>query len=630
MILKPSPLLLRTAFPPSFAAFPTSSLRQSNASWICRQCSRTDWSAQGLAKQRRLEGLRQYSTTKAWRNAEHAGKTWRQRVRTLNPQEKRRVAIGVTVVFLVGMGALAFSPAARHVYIAGERCGRVGVCLALNIRDYIKILKRADWDDPQYEKDLSVVHKRCAERTLKVMEKNGSIFIKLGQHLTSLNYLLPSEWCETFIPLQDKCPVSSYSSIEAMVKKDTGKSLEDYFSEFPAEPIGAASLAQVHLARVRETGERVAVKVQHPSLDEWASLDMWLTRFSFQALKYWFPEYDLTWLSEELEVSLPMELDFREEAKNARRTKEYFSHLPSHPLIVPSVLWAERRLLVMEYITGHRPDDLEYLDANDISRDEVSAALARIFNEMIFGNNAPLHCDPHGGNMAIRLNPSRKGRQNFDIILYDHGLYRDIPLHLRRAYAHMWLAVLDTDIPEMRKYAYEIAGIGDDDFPIFASAITGRDFSVVTSNIVSDRNSPDEQRNISDALGQDLIEKLVGLLARVPRVILLILKTNDLTRSLDENLHTTQGPMRSFMILAKYAAHCVWEERVEEVRKMGSLWWPGNWARLGMAAFRYGKVAAKLRVYELYLGLRARLGLGQVKPPVEMGGGSGGGGGVEQ
>ncbi|KAK4933893.1 hypothetical protein LTR66_015835, partial [Elasticomyces elasticus] len=171
------------------------------------------------------------------------------------------------------------------------------------------------------------------------MEKNGSIFIKLGQHLSSLNYLLPSEWCDTFIPLQDRCPVSSIESIEKMVKKDTGRSLTDYFSEFERAPIGAASLAQVHRAVLRDTGERVAVKVQHPALDEWAKLDLGLTRFTFSTLKRFFPEYDLTWLSEEMEVSLPVELDFTQEGKNAVRAREYFSHVRNTPLIIPKVMW---------------------------------------------------------------------------------------------------------------------------------------------------------------------------------------------------------------------------------------------------------------------------------------------------
>src|SRR5271154_6237440 len=98
-------------------------------------------------------------------------------------------------------------------------------------------------DDPDEEaRILKACHKRCAERTLRVLEKNGSIFIKLGQHLSSLTYLLPIEWTETFRPLQDRCPVSSIESIEEMVLRDTGQSIPELFSEFEPEPIGAGEI----------------------------------------------------------------------------------------------------------------------------------------------------------------------------------------------------------------------------------------------------------------------------------------------------------------------------------------------------------------------------------------------------
>jgi aarF domain-containing kinase len=349
-----------------------------------------------------------------------------------------------------------------------------------------------------------------------------------------MNYLLPNEWCDTFIPLQDKCPVSSYESIQAMVQKDTGRSLEDFFSEFEQTPIGAASLAQVHRATIRETGQRVAVKVQHPALDEWARLDLGLTSFTFSTLARWFPEYDLTWLSDEMAASLPQELDFALEGRNATHARNYFSHVRDAPVIIPEVLWAKRRILVMEYVSGARPDDLAYLDSHGIDRDQVSAALARVFNEMIFGRDAPLHCDPHGGNIAIRHNPSRRSSSNFDIVLYDHGLYRDIPLSLRRAYAHLWLAVLDGDEAGMRRYAYETAGVSSEHFPLFASAITGRDYTVLAgkdSRGVASARTSEEKKVIGDALGDGLLENLIQLLGKVPRVMLLILKTNDLSTS---------------------------------------------------------------------------------------------------
>jgi aarF domain-containing kinase len=150
-----------------------------------------------------------------------------------------------------------------------------------------------------------------------------------------MGYLLPLEWTTTFIPLQDQCPVSSFESIEAMFVKDTEKGIDELFSSFDREPIGAASLAQVHVAVLKETGQKVAVKVQHPALEEWVPLDLALTRFTFSTLKRFFPEYDLEWLSNEMEFSLPQELDFRMEAENARRASEHFRARSNVPLVIP-------------------------------------------------------------------------------------------------------------------------------------------------------------------------------------------------------------------------------------------------------------------------------------------------------
>ncbi|TVY89717.1 ABC1 family protein-like protein [Lachnellula willkommii] len=523
-------------------------------------------------------------------------------------RRKRQVLLAVAATGTVGATALAFSDDVRHAVQGIERTGRVITTLGVCVNDYRTTLNQNEKEGSEADKDrtLKACHKRCAERTLKVLEKNGSIFIKLGQHLSAMNYLLPLEWTTTFIPLQDKCPVSSFESIEAMFVRDTGEQLSDYFSDFDTEPIGAASLAQVHLATVKESGQKVAVKVQHPSLAEWIGLDLVLTRFTFSTLKRFFPEYDLEWLSLEMDYSLPQELDFALEGQNAMRAKEYFSHLPELPLVIPDVLWAKKRILVMENVSGHRPDDLEFLDANGIDRDEVSAALARIFNEMIFGNGAPLHCDPHGGNIAIRKNTSRRGG-NFDVILYDHGLYRDIPLELRRSYAKLWLAVIDADETRMRKYAKEVANIDDEQFPLFASAITGRDYRIVTSSVTAAR-SEDEKKNINDAMGEGMLQQLVQMLGQVPRIILLILKTNDLTRSLDENLHTRQGPVRTFLILARYCSKTVFEEQVEELRAKGSLLWPGNMVGLLGAWLYYFRVEVKLEIFEAWLSVKRAVG----------------------
>ncbi|KAJ5113457.1 ABC1 family protein MCP2 [Penicillium angulare] len=508
----------------------------------------------------------------------------------------------------LGLGALAvwvWWDYLEHPYEAAKRSGRVVGTLAVCINDYRVTLKQEFPTPEDRNASIRACHKRCAERTLRVLEKNGSIFIKLGQHLSSMGYLLPVEWTTTFIPLQDKCPVSSIESIREMFVKDTGQTIDELFSSFDPEPIGAASLAQVHLATLKETGQKVAVKVQHPALAEWVPLDLGLTRFTFSMLKWFFPEYDLEWLSREMDLSLPVELDFRMEAQNATEASEYFKKHSDAPLVIPEVMWSQRRILVMECISGSRPDDLAFLDANNIDRDEVSAAFAHIFNEMIFGDEAPLHCDPHGGNIAIRPNPDRS-HPNFDIILYDHGLYRNIPRDLRRNYAKLWLAVMDADVPRMREYAYKVAGVTDEQFPLFASAITGRDYRVLTKNIVSSRNEG-EKKHMSQALGEGMLQQLVVLLGQVPRIILLILKTNDLTRSLDENLHTRQGPMRTFLILARYATRTVFEEQMENIKASGGIFL--NFFRYISAWAGFLRVEVKLSVYESVLSLKSRFGL---------------------
>ncbi|KAI5296207.1 hypothetical protein KEM52_005150 [Ascosphaera acerosa] len=477
-------------------------------------------------------------------------------------------------------------------------------------RSYRKTLNAYHASDSEDEKTamLKACHKRCAERTRRVMEQNGSIFIKLGQHLTSMNYLLPTEWTTTFIPLQDQCPVSTYEAIARMFEHDMGRTLDEVFSSFDREPVGAASLAQVHLGVLRDTGQRVAVKLQHPALEEWVPLDCALTRTTFAVLKWAFPDYDLEWLSREMDVSLPQELDFAREGRNAQRTAQYFrERAPGLPLVVPQVIDARERILIMEFVSGARVDDLEYLDSHGIDRDEVSAALARIFNEMIFGRGAYLHCDPHGGNIAVRTREGGK-KGGFDIILYDHGLYREMPLDVQRNYAKLWLAVLDNDEARMRKYAFEVAGVRDDEFPLFASAITGRDFMTVRRGVVSTRTS-DEKERISARFSDGLLQDLIVLLGKMPRIILLILKTNDLTRSLDEGLHTHHGPVRTFLILARYATVTVFDEQMQKVREAGSLLRPHNLRRFLRAWWSYLRIELKLKLYEEYLFVRGKLGL---------------------
>lgn len=482
------------------------------------------------------------------------------------------VAIGLGTSILYNTNE-TFHDVTRHSFLTLERVGVVTVATFRCFKLYKDVLD-GDYDSPKdYNMAMKRVHKRAAYITLKALETNGGIYIKLGQHISALTYLLPEEWTSTMIPLQDRCPQSTMEEIEQLFITDMGVELSEIFSEFNPEPVGVASLAQVHMATLRKNGQKVAVKIQHPSLKEFVPLDVKLTNLVFELMRKVFPEYPLTWLGEELQNSIYVELDFTNEAKNAQGTQEFFKNRKNlTALKVPDIIEANKRILVMERVNGARLDNYEYLMKNNIDPSEVSSCLSHIFNSMIFEPNASLHCDPHGGNLAIRAIPKSQSNNghNFEIILYDHGLYRTIPLQMKRDYSHFWLAVLNKDVPSMKKYAEKIANIeGDQKFRIFISAITGRDPNHAMNYDISTTRSEDEALSIQYQLHSTdgALEDLMDILATMPRIVLLILKTNDLTRNLDENLKNPLGPERTFLIMARYCAETLFDEEKEEANK---------------------------------------------------------------
>jgi len=110
----------------------------------------------------------------------------------------------------------------------------------------------------------SELHTKNARIMYEMMKTNGGIFIKAGQQIAQLESLVPDEWIQVLEPMQMAAPTTSFERVKRVVEEDLGKPLDQVFSEFCETPVASASLAQVHKARLRETGEIVAVKVQHP------------------------------------------------------------------------------------------------------------------------------------------------------------------------------------------------------------------------------------------------------------------------------------------------------------------------------------------------------------------------------
>jgi len=242
----------------------------------------------------------------------------------------------------------------------------------------------------------------------------GPTFIKLGQILSSRGDLFPKEFLEELVTLQDN--VLEIPEME--IKTALGETL-DLFEKFEYKPHKAASLGQVHKAKLK-SGVFVAVKIQRPNIKEIIEDDFETIENIIDLLegigistgtasKYVF---------QESKRNLFNELDYINEAKNATRFRKYTQQIPW--IIVPRVLSSKStdKILIMEWINGIKITDLQLLNQYNIDRKEISKLLVQSFvlQTMDFGF---FHADPHPGNIAV----SRSGK----LIFYDFGLIVDVP-----------------------------------------------------------------------------------------------------------------------------------------------------------------------------------------------------------
>ncbi|GAC95908.1 hypothetical protein PHSY_003486 [Pseudozyma hubeiensis SY62] len=479
---------------------------------------------------------------------------------------------------------------ANFALLALTRSTTIAKAVALCVWDYRSTLAKKHATPADDAEELRQCHLRSAHRILTALQTNGGLYVKLGQHISAV-ILLPVEWTTTLRPLQDQNTPTPLPELEAMFRTETGMTFDEAFSEIDPKPIGVASLAQVHRAIDRKTGQPLAIKMMHPDVERFSEVDMKTVTVLVKWVKRLLPEFSFEWLADEMNENMPLEMDFRHEAQNAKRADDDFARYRTTSVYIPKVKYVFKRVMAMEFIDGRRPDDLRYLAQHDIDRNRVSQELSRVFSQMLYLHGF-FHADPHGGNVLIRpAQPGSRSRYNFEVVLLDHGLYFDIDPELRANYARFWLSLLKRASPEVtaerRRYAKLIANIDDDLYPILESAITGRagleGSDPTNPRGVKDRNragsllemdggtnlTDDEQEHIRKTVmeKEGLFVSIMDLLRRLPRRMLMVLKLNDLTRSLDASLHTTHGPTRPFLIAARLCALAVYRDDLTQLRE---------------------------------------------------------------
>ena len=235
---------------------------------------------------------------------------------------------------------------------------------------------------------------------IAIFYKGG--LIKLGQVASLRVDVLPEEVSAELAKLQDRVDARPLAEIRAQVERELGGALEQHFAAFSEQAIAAASLGQVHEARL-PSGERVAVKVLYPGVEKSVAVDLAAARvglwlFDFVTVAELAPVYA------QVRDSIHGEMDYEAEGRAA---EEVARNLAADRELakrtrVPRIHWqaTRRRVLTMEFIAGVKINDREALAARGVDVREIAAWTARAFLHQMFRDGF-FHCDPHPGNLVV-------------------------------------------------------------------------------------------------------------------------------------------------------------------------------------------------------------------------------------
>ncbi|KAG7204076.1 hypothetical protein KM043_001927, partial [Ampulex compressa] len=284
--------------------------------------------------------------------------------------------------------------------------------------------------------------------------------------------------------LHSSAPQSSFNDVLTVIKEDFKKDPYELFESIDPEPLGTASLAQVHKA-VLKNGNVVAIKVQHRAVKSNSYVDIKTMAMLVKLTSLIFPDFKFDWLVDETKKNIPKELDFTQEGKNAEKIQSYFSNY--HWLKIPKIYWdiSSKRVLTMQFLDGGQVNDLTYMRSNNLNPYEVSTKLGRLYSHMIFIIGF-VHSDPHPGNILVK-----KGNGETEIILLDHGLYANLSNDFRWEYSKLWLAILNGDKAAMQKHCHNL-GVGDL-YGVLACMVSGRTWNTIMSGVQKTKYNPSEK-----------------------------------------------------------------------------------------------------------------------------------------
>lgn len=398
-------------------------------------------------------------------------------------------------------------------------------------------------------------------RLRRVLEDLGPSFIKLGQLMSTRADLFPPDYVSELKKLQDRIPAIRFEDIRPVIEGELGRPVEDGFLEFAAEPLAAASVAQVHHAKLK-SGESVAVKVIRPGIEKTIREDIQLMYYFAEKIERAFDIGRIIGavnLVKEFERNIFRELDMFTEGGNIERFAANFKD--NEDLYIPRVYWSHtsRSVLTMEHIDGIKMDQVDEIEANGIDPKEIAMIGLRSFSRQLMEFGL-FHADPHPGNTIVMYD----GR----VSLVDFGITGYLDEETMMQIAHIFLGYAEHDY-DLIMDAFEDAGLID------AETIDIRAFRTDLKDI----SEPFYGRTLQTISVKDVYDQVMQLVLKhrihLPRNLLLLLKTFIQTEALgkilgsDASILEVTRPYASKLLQRGYEAQKIMRNFGSEARRLG-------------------------------------------------------------
>lgn len=254
----------------------------------------------------------------------------------------------------------------------------------------------------------------------KIFERLGATYVKLGQFIASSPTLFPEEYVLEFQKCLDSTEPLSWNTVKSVLEQELGSPLSKHFSRIERTPLASASIAQVHVATLRSTGEEVVLKIQKPQIDTLLKADLNFLYIASRVLEYIQPDWERTSLSAvagDIRSSMLEELDFEKEASNIEEFRNFLKENGLERTVTAPRVYKDlttKRVLTMERLRGVPITDIESIRGITNDPESIIVTALNTWTSMVM--NMPwFHADVHGGNLLV-LEDGRVGFIDFGMV----------------------------------------------------------------------------------------------------------------------------------------------------------------------------------------------------------------------